>query len=355
MNSTFLKIMNSCQWNPLSLKGSYRFTYQVKCEIMRLEETEKLKMYLKGGKGMEWQAPWDIRIILDLFLGGLGIGIFLLSVLLTVFDKNRYRHLAAIGAYLAPILVGVGVLFLASELGRPFRLLTTLYNFNPQSMTSWGGLLQIVFLVCSLIYAWLYFKNNTSGTLFRAAWGIGIIFAILVGVYHGLLLSSLGRPLWAGGMVTALFFVSSLLGGTAIIVLIKELGISWGVSQKSSSEVASVSEGKGFNYTILFLMLSTLQLILVLSWQLSLSRGGLETAATADRMMGQFGGLWIILVILAGLVLPIVGSLYSLIKDRASEMSKGMALVLSSLVIVGGFTFKYIVITAGQLKLPIPF
>mgnify|MGYP000943473935 CR=1 FL=1 len=304
---------------------------------------------------MEWHAPWDIRVTLDLFLGGLGIGLFLLSVLLTAYGKNRYRKLAAIGAYLAPVLVGVGVLFLLSELGRPERFLSTLYNFNIQSVTSWGGIFQVAFMVLSLIYAWLYFKNNTSGSFFRVVWGFGTIFAIFVGVYHGLLLASLGRPLWIGGMVTALFFVSSLLGGTALILLIKELGMSWGVSQKMAKEVASASDGKGFNFTVLFCILTTLQLILVLSWQVSLSRGGLETAATANNMMDQFGGLWIGFVLLAGLIIPILGSLYSLIKDRTSEMSKGMAVVLSSLVIVGGFTFKYIVIAAGQIKFPIPF
>ena len=304
---------------------------------------------------MEWNAPWDIRVTLDLFLGGLGVGIFLLSVLLTVYDKNRYRKLAAMGAYLAPVLVGGGILFLLSELGRPARFITTLYNFNPQSVTSWGGYFQTFFIVFSLIYAWHHFKNTTSGSQFRAVQGIGTIFALLVGVYHGLLLSSLGRPLWVGGMVTTLFLVSSFLGGTALLLLIKELGISFGVSQKVRSEVASTSETKGFNFTILFCVLSALQLILVLGWQVSLSRGGLETVATAKAMMDQFGGLWTGLVLIVGLALPLLGSLYSLIKDRTAEMTKGMALALSALVIVGGFTFKYIVLLAGQIKLPIPF
>lgn len=304
---------------------------------------------------MEWHAPWDIRVTLDLFLGGLGVGLFLLSVLLTVYDKNRYRKLAAMGAYLAPVLVAGGILFLLSELGRPERFITTLYNFNPQSMTSWGGLFQTAFMVLSLTYAWLHFKNNTTSSLFNAVLGTGTVFALLVGGYHGLLLSSLGRPLWTGGMVTSLFLVSSVLGGTALLIIIKELGISFGVSQKVSREIASTSEVKGFNFTALFCILSALQLILVLSWQISLSRGGLETTTTATSLMDQFGGLWIGLVLLSGLVLPLLGSLYSLIKDKTSEMSKGMALTLSTLVIVGGFTFKHIVLLAGQIKFPISF
>lgn len=304
---------------------------------------------------MEWHAPWDIRVTLDLFLGGLGVGLFLLSVLLTVYDKNRYHKLAAMGAYLAPVLVGGGVLFLLSELGRPTRFITTLYNFNPQSITSWGSVVQMIFVVLSLIYAWLYFKNNTSGSLFKGVLGLGAVFALLVGGYHGLLLSSLGRPLWVGGMVTALFLVSSLLGGTALMIIIKDLGISIGVPKSVTSEVATSSDFKGFNFSFLVCILSALQLILILSWQVSLSRGGLEPAATYSSLMDQYSGLWVGLVLVAGLVLPLLGSLYSLIKDKTAEMSKGMGLVLSILIIVGGFTFKHLVLLAGQIKLPFLF
>lgn len=306
---------------------------------------------------MEWHAPWDIRVTLDLFLGGLGVGLFLLSILLTVYDKNRYRKLAAMGAYLAPVLVGGGVLFLLSELGRPTRFISTLYNFNPQSITSWGSIFQMLFMILSLIYAWHHFKNATSGSRFMTILGIGSVFALLVGGYHGLLLSSLGRPLWAGGMVTALFLISSLLGGTALLILIKELGISFGVSQNVGREIASASasDSKGLNFTVLFSILSALQLILVLSWQISLSRGGLETATTATSLMDQFGGVWFGLVLLCGLVLPLFGGLYSIIANKSSEMSKGMALTLSTLVIIGGFAFKHIVLLAGQIKLPILF
>ncbi len=304
---------------------------------------------------MVWHAPWDIRVTLDLFLGGLGVGLFLLSVLLTVYDKNRSHKLAAMGAYLAPVLVGGGVLFLLSELGRPTRFIYTILNFNPQSITSWGSVVQMIFVVLSLIYAWLYFKNNTSSSLFRGVMGLGAVFAILVGGYHGLLLSSLGRPLWAGGMITALFLISSLLGGTALMLLIRALGLSVGVPKSVSSEVASSSEIKGFNFSFLVCILSALQLILLISWQVSLTSSGLEAAATYNNLMNQNSGLWIGLVLICGLLLPLLGSLYSLIKDKTAEMSKGMGLVLSVLIIVGGFTFKHLVLIAGQITLPFFF
>lgn len=304
---------------------------------------------------MEWHAPWDIRIAMDIFLGGLGIGVFLISVLLTVYDKERISKLSVMGSYLAPLLVGGGVLFLLSELGRPERFLTTLYNFNPQSVTSWGGLFQIGFIIFALIYAWLNFKGKSDGRFYRTIQGIGLLFAILVGVYHGLLLASLGRPLWAGGMIIALFLGSSIFGGIALLVILRELGVSIGVPAQVRSEVAAASSRKEFNFTMLFFIISAVELVLVLGWQFTLYRSGADTLAAVNGMMESYGGIWIGFVIIAGLLIPLLGSLLALVKDKSSEMSKGMALILSILVIVGSYTFKHIVIIAGQGILPFIF
>ncbi len=304
---------------------------------------------------MEWHAPWDIRIAMDLFLGGLGVGVFLIAVLLNVYDKERNSKLSVMGSYLAPLLVGGGVLFLLSELGRPERFLSTLYNFNPQSVTSWGGLFQIGFMVIALIYAWQNFKGKTNGSTFRTLQGLGVLFAILVGVYHGLLLASLGRPLWAGGMIIALFLGSSLFGGMSLLVILRELGISIGVPAQVRSEAAAASSDKEFNFTMLFFTISAVELVLVLGWQFALYRSSADTLAAVNSMMESYGGLWIGIVIIAGLLIPLLGSLLTLVKDKSSEMSKGMALTLSALVLVGSFAFKHIVIMAGQGALPLIF
>ncbi|KUO58300.1 MAG: oxidoreductase [Gracilibacter sp. BRH_c7a] len=304
---------------------------------------------------MEWHAPWDIRIALDLFLGGLGVGVFIISVLLNVSDKERNSKISLMGSYLAPLLVGGGVLFLLSELGRPERFLSTLYNFNPQSVTSWGGLFQIGFMIIALVYAWQNFKGKTNDSTFRTLQGLGLLFAILIGVYHGLLLASLGRPLWGGGMIIALFLGSSLFGGIALLVILKELGISIGVPAQVRSETAATSSNKGFNFTVLFFIISAVELVLVLGWQFALYRSGTDTLAAVNSMMESFGGLWVGLVIIAGLLIPLLGSLFAIIKDKNSEMSKGLAIILSALVIVGSYTFKHIVIIAGQGTLPLIF
>lgn len=296
-------------------------------------------------------APWDIRVTLDLFLGGLGVGVFLLSVMLSYYDKNRYSQLIKMGAYLAPVLVGLGLLFLISELGKPMRAMSMMYNFNPSSVLSWGGLFQGVFMALSLYYAAMLYKGSDTDSLKGVAL-VGALFAIAVGVYHGLLLTSIGRPLWAGGMISALFLASSLLGGAAVLLLVNSLTVSAAVPSAVRNQVAAAGDVKGFNFSIWIFGLSAIQLILVITWQISLYRAGLDALQAVNGMMAEYGAVWIGLFIIAGLVVPLIGSLMQLLKGGNAEMSKGMALGLSVLTIIGSFTFKYIVLSAGQLNAP---
>ncbi|MGC5328972.1 DmsC/YnfH family molybdoenzyme membrane anchor subunit [Brevibacillus sp. SYSU BS000544] len=282
-------------------------------------------------------AVWDFRVTLDLFLGGLGIGLFLLSVLLSFNDNERSSKLTKGCAFLSPVLLGVGLLFLISELGKPERFITTMYRFNPQSVTSWGGVFQGAFVAASLAYAWLHFKDMTKGVLFRTLQVSGSILAIMVGVYHGLLLASLGRPLWMGGMIPVLFLVSSLLGATSLVLILKAF-----ISNQS----------KGFNFTLLFSSLTAAQLVLVIVWQITLFRSGLEPFRAVENMMEHYGSIWNGVFLGLGLLIPLLASAYFLITSREREMPKAVSVLVAFLVIAGSFTFKHIVLAAGQISLP---
>lgn len=294
-------------------------------------------------------GPWDIRITIDLFLGGLGIGIFLMSVFLYFFNKDHYYPVVKISSYLSPVLVGLGLLFLISELGRPERFITTIYRFNPQSVTSWGGLIQGFFMIISFGYAVMLYKNLSANKLFRILQISGTIFALGVGIYHGLLLSSLGRPLWSGGLMSLLFLVSSLLGGTVILLILKSISFSFLVPMQVKSEaLASEDDEKKVNFTLLLFLLTSFQTALLLIWHVSVYRSSLETIDTMNVLMSNYGLYWWNLVVIVGLLLPLIGTIYQLVKDYKKEMSNRLAIALSLMVLIGSFSFKFIILTVGQ-------
>lgn len=297
--------------------------------------------------------PWDIRVTLDLFLGGLGIGVFLLAAVLSFYDRAKYERVIKLSAFLSPALVGLGLLLLISEIGRPERFITTLFNINTASVTSWGTFFQSIFMLLAVAFAFTQYKGNLTEGQTKCLLANGSIFAILVGVYHGLLLASLGRPLWAGGMVAALFLVSSLLGGTAVMMLVKSWVTTAAVSSAARSQTAAARESSSsFNFTFLFFLLAAIQLVLTVVWQVSLFRSGLETAAVASHMLSEYAMLWMGMVYGLGLAVPVLVSGYHLVNNRQAELSQGLSYALAALVIVGTFTFKHIVVMAGQINLP---
>lgn len=303
---------------------------------------------------MQGFIPWDIRVTLDLFLGGLGIGIFLISVLLSFYNKEQYTKLIKLSAYLAPVLFGVGLLLMVSELGRPARILTTLYRFNSQSVTSWGGYLQSIFLLLSLTYAVMHFKNIVSGTIYKSVQVSGVVFALAVGIYHGLLLSSFGRPLWVGSMIPVLFLLSSVLGGVAVVIIIKSISVSIATPKEVRAEVAAAENdyAKEVNFNLILFLLTGLQLVLLIIWQMSFYRSGLETLEAFNVMMTEYGMYWWVLVIITGLLIPFIYSIYELSRGNKTELSPNIALVLSLLIVIGSFTFKHIILIAGQINIP---
>lgn len=304
---------------------------------------------------MHAYVPWDFRITIDLFLGGLGIGVFLLSVLFHLYNKDYYAKLIKWTAYLSPILIGGGLLFLISELGRPERFLTTLYRFNPQSVTSWGGLVQGIFVIVSLIYAYMIFKNNTNKPSFRLIYVVGSVFAIGVGVYHGMLLTSLGRPLWVGGLVTALFLISSLLGGMAIVFILKSMSIPLPAATEVRSQVAITNtseDEKKIDLNLFTFLLIGLQIILLFVWQVSMYRSGAESVESMQQMMSNYGAMWWGIAVFVGLVIPFILSVFQLVKKGTTELPNGLALLFSIFVLIGSVTFKHIIIMAGQYNIP---
>lgn len=301
---------------------------------------------------MNFYVPWDFRVTLDFFLGGLGVGAFLLAVLLTFFDRERYREIIKVSVYLAPVSVILGLLLLISELGRPERFITTIFRFNPSSVMSWGVFLQSGFVVLALIYAYILIKNIKNTGLTNLVVILGSVFALAVGVYHGLLLSAnVGRSLWSGGLVPVMFLFSSILTGIAGVLLINSFKVS-AVSKATQSETAATGEKDSvFNFTGLLFALIVTNITIVLVWFISLNKGSLETQKALDYLLTNYGMLWWGGVILLGLLLPLGLVLVQLSKEKNNALNSFMP-VVSALLLIGGFVLKHLVLSTGQVRFP---
>lgn len=293
---------------------------------------------------MEFLTSWDIRVTIDLFLGGIGVGAFLLSVLASLYDRNRYFSTVKLAAVLAPVCVGLGLLALITKLGVPMRGITTLWYVNPESVMTVGVFLQTAFMIVSVLYVFLLFtRTHEFDQRLRTVQGLGCFFAIGVGLYHGLFLSSLGRVLWTE-MIPGIFLISSLATGVAAVMMIQAMsGDTAVLNDRSPARIS---------YPAILLGLLAVQFLSVLLWQFFTGRLELEQSLSYAHFMERFGTAWNWLVMVLGILIPAIWAAFFLTRAKGM-MGRGAALVLAVLILAGAFTLKHLMIMGGQLVVPL--
>lgn len=272
---------------------------------------------------------WDIRVVLDLFLGGIGIGAFVLASILYTIDYEKYKIVCKTGFFMAPIFVAIGLIFLLLEIGRPFHAVIMLVSVNPTSILSWGGFLQGGFILLSLFIAFKIFKEQTiSNTLLF----ITMSLAFVVGIYHGALLSSFGRSVWNSSL-PVLFLSTSLVTGFLTTMFIAKFFNQEDVTNK-------LVKGS----MIVFLLLSFVSII---GWIYGLKSQDTTSKEALVYMMNEYFIL-ISIAIVFGMILPIIIYIKSLFaKVHLSNFELKFTAISA---FVGVFALKYVVVYLGQLE-----
>jgi protein NrfD len=289
-----------------------------------------------------YELFWDWRIILDLFLGGLGVGCFLLASYLYFFHFEKHPELVKVGVILTPFLVILGLFFLLLELGNPFlAIFKGPFMLNASSVTYWGSLLQTVFILLALYVA---FKAK-KGDVFNIPkkWMIATtIAAILTGLYHGILLLSTARLGW-GSATTVIFFISSLIAGFLLVKFV----VYHFVEDANNDE-------DGINLPLVFIILLAIQLVAVFSWKYSLSIGLSDEQSLNSLFNQSFSVYWYLLVWAVGTVIPMVLIGREIYQGR-KYLTKATTTYCTILVLIGTLSLKSLILIFGQMKNVIHF
>lgn len=300
---------------------------------------------------------WHGEVAGYLFLGGLVAGVMVLAGLSLVArpgdtTQPRSTHLALL-PWTVPILLSVGMFFLWLDLENPWNAFRFYFVLRPASPMSWGAWILLAIYPASLALAW---STTPTGERERAtrwlasrlpiarlamwlaplgAWLDGrraavgwmnVLAGAGLGVYTGLLLGTMAsRPLWNSAILGPLFLASGLSTGAAYMLLFR----------------LTQDERRGLSRIDMGLILVELALIGV--WLI-----GLLTAGAAQRQAAGavLGGPWTTafwsLVVGMGLVVPLAAEW---MEERAGHAPGRLAAVL---VLVGGFTLRWILVYAGQ-------
>jgi formate-dependent nitrite reductase membrane component NrfD len=161
------------------------------------------------------QAEWGARVSLDFFFGGAGAG--LLGSYLLIAARNGYRGLSVAVIATGVALVLLGLLLLASELGRPANALRSMANPG----TSWmarGAIFNLALIAAALLLITVLLAG--SRLLVPTVAMLTLLCSGLVAAYPGFLLfGAKDIRLWHSRLLPGLMFLYSLMSGLSLLTL----------------------------------------------------------------------------------------------------------------------------------------
>lgn len=272
---------------------------------------------------MEIQKAFDWKIVLYLFFGGTGGGLFFSGFILDRF--NLMVTLARSAEFLGPVFVCIGCLFLLLHAGSGFKTKIHLLFLNPG--TSWisrGTWIITIFLISSLLTVWL-----GKGVLL--GW-VAMVFSALMTIYPGILLSeNKAIPFWRTPVLPILFFFSGLSSGLAILLML----VPFLSSPNDETMARSLMVLSWYDLAII-----GIQLIILWTY-LGASSNGETTFSESLRLMKR--PLFIFGTLIFGLLLPLLLHLFAIIGGKMP----GFEVITGMLLVIGGISLRFSVVRAG--------
>ena len=312
------------------------------------------------------KIEWGYLIVSYLFLGGLSAGLYFVSALAKLLQKDgedaAYQGIAKLGAMLAPWPVMLGCFLLIFDLGRWYKFWELFLHLRWTSPMSVGSWLLIGFSILSLLnfYSWLsveqrawifsklpirlrFLNADLSGKQSALALA-GLPLSVGVGIYTGVLLGAVqSRPFWNTNLVAQLFLFSALSTGCAVLMLALAL-----THERSESRGLQLL----YNLDIGFM---TLEFFIVVPY---IVHGQLSVQAVKDSLALILGGpftvlFWVFFLglgLLLPLVLELVEGVPALLAKPAAHYNARLTALSAALVLAGGFLLRYIFVFAGQMS-----
>ena len=286
---------------------------------------------------------WGWEIPVYLFFGGLVAGFMIISGYFTF--KGHHKHSSFSSFYLPHLsllflTLGMFALFLDLEHKLyVWRLYTTFKWKSPMSWGSWILLLVYPALwLNTLVSIPGPFRNripffdkvseyiNRFPALIKNIGVLNMLTGAILGMYTGILLSSLGaRPLWSSSMLWVLFLTSGLSSAAALVHMI--------TSDRYERELSAKADNA-------FLIFELFIFVLFFIGMVTATRA--HKAAADMLLSGPYAAVFWTFVIILGILIPLGIQLLAVnhkIKHTA---------IAPIMVIAGGIVLRFVIVYAGQ-------
>ncbi len=287
---------------------------------------------------------WPIAVYF--FLTGSLAGLFITSVIATLMKKEEWQPIAKIGAVGAVVLLMSAPVLLIIDLNQPFRFWHLFVYLNPTSPLTWGSFFLAVDAVVCLVYTYFVLQENTK---MARIWGLaGLPVAIAGHGYTGFFLAlSKARAFWNTALNPALFMVSAMVSGLAVLIVLSNLWLRRYAPEMSEERVAQHKSVVG-TLLRLFIIFIVADLFLIGSDLTVLASSDTESYAMLQLLTtGEFAIWFLGIELFLGAVVPL-----GLLSFPKTRMIPAVQYASAALVIIGIFVMRVIIVIGGQ-SLPI--
>ncbi|MFZ1289543.1 MAG: NrfD/PsrC family molybdoenzyme membrane anchor subunit [Melioribacteraceae bacterium] len=288
-------------------------------------------------------SVWGWEIPVYLFLGGMVAGMMLISGYFLFKGRQTEENCSCYYLpFMSSILLTIGMVALFLDLEHKlfvWRLYTTFQITSAMSWGSWILVLVYPILAVNMILRPPKFLMNkfpilgewkkyliNKPVLLKYLGVITMFFGAGIGLYTGVLLSSLGaRPLWSSAILWMLFLISGLSGAAAFVhVIAKDI---------YERELLAKADNA-------FLII---ELFVIALFIIGLKTATEVQAQAADLLLtGQFAPSFWVFVIGIGIIIPLIIQLLA-VNHKISHTA-----LAPLMVIIGGLILRFIIVAAGQ-------
>jgi formate-dependent nitrite reductase membrane component NrfD len=289
------------------------------------------------------EPVWHWEIVWYFFFGGLAAGCYIIATIAALFGSREDRAVVRTGYYLSLLALLPCPPLLIKDLGRPERFLHMLRMFkvkSPMSMGTWSVLIFSFF--CGITAVIQGARDGLLGSWWGARFLAALpqrLFAVpgtaagfFLGSYTGVLLTATSVPLWSRSKLLGGIFLSSALSTSSALISF--------VLRLTNAPLTSLHKLERLEWTAMLIELTG-----VLAFLRGSGRAARPLVGTAPTEHGMtfwrffFG---------AGLVLPWLLQTLSLLRgSRGKRLGIG-GLLISVLVLTGGYFLRRTMIEAGH-------
>lgn len=293
------------------------------------------------------RIPWGLDAVVYMFTAGIGAGVYLISAL-GVFGIKELKSIEKPALVLSIVLVAIAPINLFLAMGRPERFWRIFFTPNPTSAIVFGAYALTVFVIVAGLTLYFSIRKDLPGRSLSQDQiandnrkiiileKIGIPLALVVIGYTGLLLAlSRARVLWHTSLMPVIFFVSSIISGVALLIVVSR------VLQKQCGFNIAESIFERLGKIILFGIIFEL---LFLSGEIVAGvygRSGDHYESWSVLLSGAYSFNFYFFQIIVGAIIP-----FCLLFTRFSIRKTVLASICA---LIGVFAMRYNIIVGGQV------